>query len=481
LADIAFAYWATDLRPDLDNNVPRYIPDRSRGVTTTPVGPVPADPSADPEIFWNPANDPATWQHMVNFTVGLGVAGVRAFPGDFVSLRTSVSSGVRWPGLVNLAPPGVDDLWRAGVVSRGGYFSANDPQELVDSLSATLNSVIVRRGTASAATVTSGIISTSTLAFRTGFDSGDWSGEVNAFTVEEDTGALVLPPAWEAGAVLLARVTAGLVPRQILTSSGATGGGIPFDWADLPADYQAALNDDPATGVVDDDGLGERRVEYIRGSQADEIDSGGPFRIRSKLLGAVVNSGAVVVAAPSAGYTDINFPVGSPERDAADLDPDAKYSKFRSDYRARDRLVFVGGNDGMMHAFDAGSGFSGTLGTGEERWAYVPREVAPSLSALTNPNFEYTPFVDTTPVVRDVFIGDRWRTLLVGGLRRGGQGIYALDITSPNVTEADAADVVLWEFSDDHPTEASAAQLGYTFGRPNISRLALTFGGDNGR
>ena len=479
LSDIAFAYWATDLRTDLVDNVPRYVPDRTTGLTGPAVA-IPTIPYSNPEIFWNPANDPANWQHMVNFTVGLGVAGVRTFPTDYVSLRTSVATGTRWPGLINLNPAGVDDLWRAGVVSRGGYFSANDPQELVDSLSDTLGSVIVRRGTASAATVTSGIISTSTLAFRTGFDSGDWSGEVNAYTVEEDTGTLILPAEWEAGTVLMGRDLVGN-PRQILTSSSATGGGIPFRWSSLPADYQAALNDDPATGLVDDDGLGERRVEYIRGNQGDEVDQGGPFRIRSKLLGAVVNSGAVVVAAPSAGYTDINFPVGSPERDAADLDPDAKYSKFRSDYRTRDRLIFVGGNDGMMHVFDAGSGYSGTLGTGEERWAYVPREVAPSLSALTNPNFEYTPFVDTTPVVRDVFIGDRWRTVLVGGLRRGGQGIFALDITDPDVTEADAANVVLWEFSDDHPTEPSAAQLGYTFGRPNISRIALDFAGDSGR
>ena len=50
LADIAYAFWATDLRPDLDNNVPRYVPDRTVGVTG-PVVPIPPVATANPEIF----------------------------------------------------------------------------------------------------------------------------------------------------------------------------------------------------------------------------------------------------------------------------------------------------------------------------------------------------------------------------------------------------------------------------------------------
>jgi type IV pilus assembly protein PilY1 len=478
LADIAFAYWATDLRTDLTNNVPTYVPDRSRGVTTTPSGPLPAEPLDDPEVYWNPANDPANWQHMVNFTVGLGVAGTRTYPTDYEALRKAADpDNIHWPGLVNLQPPAIDDLWRAGLVSRGGYFSANNPQELVDSLSATLNSVIVRRGTASAATVTSGIIQSSTLAFRTGFDSGDWSGEVNAFAVDS-SGRLIQPPVWAADTVL---DTIPSTTRQILTSSTVTGSGIPFQWSSLPAAYQAALNDDPATGVVDNDGHGELRLDYIRGDRSREAnnvadtDPGPRFRIRTSVLGAVVNSGAVVVAAPSAGYTDL-WPSGAPEADAsAEL-----YSTFRNNYKRRGRVIYVGANDGMMHAFDAGrsvdSGGNAVNdpGTGRELFAYVPREVASSLSRLTNQNFEYTPFVDNTPVVRDVFIGNSWRTVLVGSLRRGGQGIFALDITDPtSIDESSAASTVMWEFSDDHPAVAGAdvRRLGYTFGRPNIARL----------
>jgi type IV pilus assembly protein PilY1 len=465
LARFAFAYWASDLRPDLDNNVPTFFGDRTTGVTGPVVtGPL-ANPADNPEIYWNPANDPASWQHVVNYTVGLGVAGIRNFPADYNALRTG---GLAWPGMRNLLPEAVDDLWHAGVVSRGGYFSAADPQELVDSLSAALTSVVARRGTASAATVTSGIIQASTLAFRTGFDSGDWSGQVFAYEVGLD-GRVVEPPQWEAGSILTARTPES---RQIITSANPDGDGIPFRWDQLPSDYQDSLQDNPATSIIDDDGLGERRVAYIRGSRSDEINNGGPFRIRSSLLGAVINSGAVVVAGPAAAYTARSFP-GGPEASASQ-----SYDEFRSVNRNRQRVIYVGANDGMLHAFDAGSGASGfdangdpitDFGTGEELWAYVPREVAANLSRMTNENFEFTPYVDNSPVVRDIFIGGRWRTVLVGSLRRGGQGIFALDITRPDVTEADADEVVLWEFSDDI---AGNERMGFSYGRPNISRLA---------
>ena len=475
LSDITFNYWARDLRTDLTNNVPPYFPDKTTGVTSPTVVPIASitNPAAIKEIYYNPANDPATWQHVVQFIVGLGVGGTLNYPTDYAALRTG---GITWPGARNNVEEAIDDTWHAALNSRGQYFSAGDPQALVESLNDLLSSVLVRRGTASAATVTSGIIQASTLAFRTGFDSGDWTGQVTAWDVGAN--GRLLTQQWEAGARLLGRDPND---RVIITSSTTTGGGVPFRWTSLPTDYQTALDDDPATVVVDDDDAGEKRLEFIRGDRSLELDQpGGIFRIRSGLLGAVINSGAVVVAAPAAGYTD-EFPTGSPEAAAVASDATKSYARFRADLKNRRRIVYVGANDGMLHAFDAGTGVSSFLpdgtpvvdaGTGDELWAYVPREVAPNLSTLTNPNFEFTPFVDNSPVVRDVFLNGRWRTVLVGSLRRGGQGLFALDITDPNITEADASSLVMWEFSDEHPSLSEARRLGYTFGRPNIARLA---------
>ena len=477
LSDITFNYWARDLRTDLTDNVPPYFPDKSTGIANgtgvvTPIGSI-TNPAAIKEIYFNPANDPATWQHVVQFIVGLGVAGTLGFPNDYDALRQGT---IQWPGARNNNQLAVDDTWHAAINSRGQYFSAGDPQALVESLNDLLSSVLVRRGTASAATVTSGIIQASTLAFRTGFDSGDWTGQVTAWDVSAN--GRLLTQQWEAGARLLGR-DPNL--RHIITSSSVTGTGVPFRWNDLPSDYRDSLDDNPETVLLDDDDAGEKRLEFIRGDRSLELDQpGGIFRIRAGLLGAVINSGAVVVAAPAAGYTD-EFPAGSPEATAISSDATKSYARFRADLKNRRRIVYVGANDGMLHAFDAGTGVSSfdasgnpivDAGTGDELWAYVPREVAPTLSALTNPNYEFSPYVDNSPVVRDVFFGGRWRTILVGSLRRGGQGLFALDITNPNVTEADAASLVQWEFSDDHPSLTEARRLGYTFGRPNIARLA---------
>jgi len=460
LADITFTYWATDLRTDLANQVPKYI----------------KNPNAANQVaqYLDPENDPATWQHVVQYIVGLGVAGTRSFPGDYNALKAGT---VNWPAPVNNTATAVDDSWHAALNSRGTYFSAADPDELVDSLSAVLQNVLVRRGTAAAATVTSGIIQASTLAFKTAFDSSDWSGQILAFNVDA-TGNPILPALWDTGQVLTARTS----PRVILTASSASGGGIPFSWGSLPTAYQNALNDNPATVLVDSDGYGSQRVDYLRGDRSREADrvpasdTGPRFRIRQNLLGAVINSGAVVVAAPSAGYSDDTWVAGAPELAAL-------YSEFRENNKARRRVVYVGANDGMLHAIDAGRGLDvvggvetavNDPGTGDEKWAYVPYEVAPSLSQLTNTNYAFTPYVDNSPTARDVFVSGAWRTMLVGSLRRGGQGVFALDITNPNITEANASTVVMWEFSDDRTSGiGSPRQLGFTYGKPNIARLAI--------
>src|SRR5262249_47481255 len=78
--------------------------------------------------------------------------------------------------------------------------------------------------------------------------------------------------------------------------------------------------------------------------------------------------------------------------------------------------------------------------------------------------------VDDSPLVQDVFINGQWRTILIGGLRLGGRGIYALDVTDPSAaSEGSAAGKFLWEFSS-----GQAADLGYRYASTHIARLAHT-------
>ena len=138
----------------------------------------------------------------------------------------------------------------------------------------------------------------------------------------------------------------------------------------------------------------------------------------------------------------------------------ASYSAFETTYKNRTPMIYVGSNDGMLHGFRAEDG--------REMIAYVPSKVYSRLSQLTSQTYSHRYFVDGSPTVGDAFYGGAWHTVLVGGLRGGGQGIYALDVTDPNAfSEASAANLVRWEFTD-----TNDADLGYTFSQPSIVKMA---------
>jgi type IV pilus assembly protein PilY1 len=468
LSDIAFHFWISDARSDLRNDVPARWTDLATGVTTSLPPPATGAEAADnAEVFWNPVNDPARHQHLVNYAVSFGTPGTMTWSriagqGDYERLR---KGQVAWPPIENEDDTGIDDLWHATINSRGGYFMTDYPAELADALGRFLEIVDEQRGAAAASTVSSGVATANTLAFRAGYDTVDWSGFVEASRVGAD-GVLEQPPIWNAAERFL-HADFSPAARNVLTSAQPSGQGIGFRWNDLPADYRAVLDIDPATAA--NDGLGEARVDYLRGDATLEMGQpNGKFRIRRSKLGAIAHASSVFVAAPSGGYDDSKWPEGSPEH-AALLDGDG-YARFVADNKARRRQLIVGANDGMLHAFDAGFAAGNDPGTGDELWAYVPHEVKTRLPLLTQPGTGFEPFVDSSVSVRDVFLAGRgWRTVLVGALRRGGQGYFALDITDPAaVTEANAAQTVLWEFSD---AAGEAADLGFSYASPNIARL----------
>ncbi|MCC6997788.1 MAG: hypothetical protein IT370_24435 [Deltaproteobacteria bacterium] len=148
---------------------------------------------------------------------------------------------------------------------------------------------------------------------------------------------------------------------------------------------------------------------------------------------------------------------------------DASYSAFRSAQQTRPLTVFVGANDGMLHAFALEDDTrSGGNDQGSERWAYMPRIVIPALATGIRANRE---LVDGSPVVRDV-MEDRssptsagWRTVLLGALGRGGPGFYALDVTDP------AAPQPMWERSR---ADTGFGQLAMAYGPTAIGRLFVT-------
>lgn len=363
-------------------------------------------------------------------------------------------------------------------------------------------------GVNTANAVSDGIARKATLVFSVGYNPVDWSGYVLARHLAAD--GLPGATAWDAGEKLDA-VSPGrrIIVTARFNDDGSFGGGLEFnEFSHLDGFAKALLMLPPAAADARDNG--QARLDWLRGARTSETN--GSLRRRATILGAIVRSQPLYVAYPSDGYRDRwpNDDSGQQAPESAAVDHPVAgtgyvgYAQFAQDNAGRKSVVYVGANDGMLHAFDASAGDDGNPdpGAGSELWAYVPRSAYAHLGALTRKDESgFIPVVDASPVSRDVFFSRAstvptvttagWHTIVVGGLGGGGRGVYALDVTqpgpSPGKTAVSVADVVakvLWEFEAGMPAVGSShdpggtnlggtpADLGYTVGQPNIGRLA---------
>lgn len=390
LADVAYKYWKTDLRSDLANKVP----------TSTA--------------------DSANWQHLVNFTVGLGVNG---------SLNPANGIPSRWPNPYDSDEFKIDDLWHAAVNSKGSFFSAADPDTFAEALSSTLAQIAARNSSASSVTANATRLDSNTHIYQARYNSGDWSGQLVSIPLDSDGSLGNI--AWDA---------ATLIPepavRNIYTLQG--GVGIPFRWDALNTTNRALFN-------IAGDNLGESRVAYLRGDRSGEQRNGGAFRNRSDLLGDIINSDPVYVGKRDYGYSSAAG-LTQTEREG--------YQAFLSStaITRRPPMLYVGANDGMLHGF--------RVADGVERLAYIPSSLLGELNQLTRPNYSHRYYVDGTPRVGDAYLGSRWKSILLGSTGAGGKAVFAIDVTAPdNFT----ADKMLWEFTD--------SEMGVALAAPTLVRV----------
>lgn len=377
----------------------------------------------------------------------------------------------------------------AAAYGRGVYYTATSAAQLTSALQSAINDIQGKTSTAAAVAVNSRSLNTNTRVYQALFTSGDWSGDLKAFAIDNSTGN-VGAQTWSAKTQVSAQPwDTGTNARQIVTRNDTQG--IPFRWntsgaTTLTGRQQAALNTNPTTNAQDSPSQGQARVDYLRGDPSNE-GTGNNYRLRgaagSKFkLGDIVNSSPFYVGVP--GYL--------PESLAA-----ASHNAFRATYANRTEMIYVGGNDGMLHGFDAA--------TGREKIAYVPSGVfydaatgLAKINQLTNPAYSHRFFVDGSPTVNDVFgsftntgsacttmvgstsVAGCWRTVLAGGLGAGGKGIFALDVTDPSTfSESNAAQLSLWEFRDSTAISAitvTAGGGGYT-SAPTVS---ISGGGGSG-
>lgn len=409
LADVAMYFYERDLSTSLSNNVP---------IT--------------------PGVDEATHQHLVTYGVSFGQTG------QLTSDPPNTTAPFAWPNPATSDKAKIDDLRHAAFNGRGEFLDASDPTNLLDTLKAAVKSIAQRTSSAASVALNSGSHSANSRVYQARFNSGEWSGQLLSFPV--DTDGNVSSPEWDASTALASQnYDTG---RTILAYNPTTKAGVSFRWNQLNTTQQTQLHTNPS-GT--NDGQGQARLDYLRGSTVHE-GTGNHYRVRLKRLGDLINSDPFFVGVPSFSNS-----LGS------------GYASFRSTYSSRTPMVYAGGNDGMLHGFD--------VNNGTEKLAYVPNKVFAKLSKLTNPTYTHVYYVDGSPTIGDAFgdFGTRcpsgsscWRSVLVSGLRKGGQGIFALDVTDPSTfSESNAAKLVLWEFTD-----ASDADLGYSFSQPSIVKMA---------
>lgn len=282
------------------------------------------------------------------------------------------------------------------------YFYVQNPLKLKEALNKAFDSIIKNSGSGGNVIANSTSITDDTRVYQAKYDNEAWSGELLAYPVSSSTG-LGTVTSWRASEQMPEPGNRNIIYRA------DDGTGKNFLWSNLSTTEKAQLT---SSDVLD----------YIRGVRSQEIRSGGSLR---------------------------NRPV-SPDNVLGDITHSSPFYSKDSD------TVFIGANDGMLHAFNAT--------TGVEQFAYIPSSSLPHLASLThisyNDNHKYL-------VDGDIAVSSSAQTgtinYLVSTLGRGGKGLFGLNVSDPaNFSGSD----VLWEYMS-----GTDVNLGYMIGRPKIAQM----------
>ncbi len=456
LSDVTAVYWMTDLRPDLPNNV---IPS---------------------------SRDPAFWQHLTMYTIGFGIGGTgtvtKRSDGSVADLTTQASrdqlirdqTPLNWPFVDQSLPTTGDDLIHAAMTGHGRYMSSTNPTDLANNLASALAEAVDNPGDLASVAVGSAQVQSGGTLYQATFSPARWYGRLYAFGQDGSTGKVNNTPTdasatntnqlWEASNKMPAPAL-----RNIFTSQGGAGTGALFTWGSLSAGQQANLANDPTL------------LDYLRGDATHEMANGGNFRDRSRytvgtvtggVLGDIIGGSPLKGPDAGGGYDRLPTTTASTEQ--------SSYATFRSasgPLADMINTIFLGANDGMLHAF--------SLTDGVERFGYVPSTVynvprstaggldEQKLRLLASPDYTHRFTVDGPPNVADAFIGGQWRSLLVGTTGAGARGLFVMDVTKPNAGTGDFdISKLLWELSEGtNTTLLQSPDMGFVLGYPHVVRM----------
>ncbi|UQV45071.1 hypothetical protein KIV45_25680 [Janthinobacterium lividum] len=253
-----------------------------------------------------------------------------------------------------------------------------------------------------------------------------------AFAVGADGALLPGKPWWRAGGQdkpVPDGAPASLRPVYTLDAQGSL---MPLAWNRLDAAQRDAFDGG--------DGRGEARLEYLLGQRTHEVGQPGGFlRHRAGSLAAAPHGNLLYVGAPGLGL------------------PGAAYGLHRQALLQRRKMLYLGANDGLLHAFDAR--------TGSEVFAYLPQALLHLAPAAASTHYSPGPLLDGAAATAEVLALGHWKTVLVSGMGGGAQGVFALDITDPARFAQDGA---LWEFSDRDDKLMGNVRAPPSFARVNM-------------
>ncbi len=496
LADVAMYYYKTDIRNSTLSNC-----------SGAPINGVSGDVCQDivPRTSKDTLAGLTGTQHMTTYSLGLA-DGLMTYQSDYENAVTGDVSNIKtgaigcsfsgagtcnWPLPVSDSQTALDDLWHAAVNGRGTYYNARDPATLSAGLSGALAGINVKLSAAAASATSSPIITQSERTiFSSTYRTTIWDGEVQAKLIDPITGIVQPTVIWSAqgqlNSLIQADTSADKTSRHIYAfdEANALGNHLKdFLYASLTTTEKTYFDNkcqyvsgffyltQCSAGTISHLGyvegnIGQNLVNYLRGSQALELPDSPAnpraFRARENILGDTVNSTPKYVKSPLFSFYDAVTP---------------SYTSFKSAHSTRQGVLYMGSNDGMLHAFNAD--------TGAEMWAYVPKIIMPNLYKLAETSYStlHQFYVDGSPETMDIFVDATaypasglttgWHTILVGALGLGGKGFFALDVTDPANPEA------LWEICSDSAlctTDAvtgivhSDPDMGYSYGNPVIAK-----------
>ncbi len=323
-----------------------------------------------------------------------------------------------------------------------GYFLARRPELLEQQLRDTLETIISTTNAAPA--VSSSQLSTGGFKYIATFEPSQNSGAVQAFALNS-SGDFSSTPDWDSGQKLTTVLPAS---RVVITNDGNEGKAWRTTTSFTSGFTTALLSGSPTLTSTQ----GEELINYLRGDRSKEKPA-GIWRSRSisNIMGTVVNSSPWLQTRPIARNIGA-LPSGAPS-----------YSSFISTQNSREKVIWVGANDGMLHGFRA-DGVDG----GTPILSYIPSPMLTRLRGMAQDASQITAGMDGSPFVGDVLVGSApaWKTYLFSSLGRGGRAVYALDVTANSgstlastLTESNAATIYKWMFSAD-----DSSDLGYVLG-----------------